>query len=489
MSWNFDRFHDRTESLKSKITCSGLDSGQSRLSTIPLDIFENFLDRLSRRDAFQPSRTCRTLISHSSVLKAVFCEPTSLQDLQEWCRHLRSPGLKTKKKVGPPVTWGITNLTGPLVRRMAIPEWTSLQVLKYVFRHCLNLHAIDLTESFQFGPKDAEQYSDGVLYSESDDDWDPDGNGIRHIAWAKLIDLLGLTEQPQLPHILYQWRQNGLVELFKRLRSIHLPCGYWKTIWSRYSLSKESRSVCLPPLLRLASHLESLELSCQKERNRRPSPGARRQTSTRLLTEILENPRTQRLYGLENVTDPILSNAIEDHEHDTTSVLQYLSTLKKINDRGRMSLVSSDTGEDHCSTPQDYYGLCHTEMLHKFGDRLWTPVWTWEDYLNSVESRQDRSVNTLDIKKCRSPFEELSKAQYPVSLELKPLNDSHGAFFALLMDQSTMRRRYDGSDDVGDIVNEYFQTAIDDRSTPPVTEAELRATQQFVQQSVMTTIT
>ena len=137
----------------------------------------------------------------------------------------------------------------------------------------------------------------------------------------------------------------------------------------------ESRSVCLPPLLRLASHLESLELSCQKEPNRRPSPGTRRQKSTRLLTEILENvsreirtiglyqsestinnldnflhslevfpnlrtikltlhrdlhmyqPRTQRVYGLDSVADPILSNATEDYEHDTTSVPQYLSTL------------------------------------------------------------------------------------------------------------------------------------------------------------------
>ena len=69
--------------------------------------------------------------------------------------------------MGPPVTWGISILTGPLVRRMAIPEWTSLQDLKHVFRSYPNLYAIDLTEMFQVGPKDAEQYSDGVLHSES----------------------------------------------------------------------------------------------------------------------------------------------------------------------------------------------------------------------------------------------------------------------------------------------------------------------------------
>ena len=43
MPWNFDRFHDRTESLKSKTMRSGLDCRRSRLFTIPLDIFENCL--------------------------------------------------------------------------------------------------------------------------------------------------------------------------------------------------------------------------------------------------------------------------------------------------------------------------------------------------------------------------------------------------------------------------------------------------------------
>ena len=535
--WDFDRFYDKDAKLQSKIACSGLDTRQSRLFTIPLDILEKVLDRLTRRDAFQLSRTCKTLISHPSILKAIFYEPISLRDLQEWYRQLRSPRLKAKKMMGPPVTWGISKLTGSLVRRMAIPEWTSLEDLKYLILHCPNLHAIDLTEIFEIGPKDAVQYSDGVLYSESDDIWDSDDIGIRSVTWAKLINLLGLIEQPQLPHILYQWRQNGFVELFKHLRSIHLPYGCWRTIWSRYTVYKESRSVCLPPLLRLAGNLESLQLSCQQEPKRRPSPETRRQTSKKLLTEILENvsgdirtlglyrsestinnldmflhslavfpklrtikltlhsdlhmyqPRTQRLYGLDNITDPILSNAIEDPEHDTTCVLQYLSILKKIHDRGRMSLISSDSGEDHCSTPQDYYGLCHTEILHKSSDRLWTPVWTWEDYLSNVESQQHHSVNTLDIEQCRSLFEELSKARYPVSLQLEPLYDSRGAFFAPYMDQSTMRRRYDGSDDVGNIINGYFQTAVDDRSILPVSQAEQRATQRFIQQSVMTMIT
>ena len=543
MPWDLDRFHGKNAKLQRKITCSRLETRPSRLFTIPLDILENLLDRLTRRDAFQLSRTCKTLISHLSVLKAIFCESISLPDLQNWYRHLHSSGLKTNKMMGPPVTWGISTLTGPLVRRMAIPEWASLQDLKYLILHCPNLHAIDLTEIFETGPKDALLYSDEVLYSESGTDsgsdsvLDSDDNGIRSIDWEKLINLLGLTKQPQLPHILYKWRQNGFVELFKNLRSIHLPYGCWKTVWSRHSGYKKSRSVCLPPLLRLASHLESLELSCQQEPNRRPSPKTRRKTSKRLLAEILDNvsrelrtialyqsestinnldifsdslavfpklrtikhtlhrdlkmyqSRTQRLYGLDNITAPILSRSVNDYEHDTASVLQYLSIMKKINDRGRMSLVSSDSGENYHSTPHDYYGLCHTEIVHRSSDSLWTPVWTWEDYLSSVESRQDHSVNTLDIEQCRSLFEELTKARYPVSLELEPLNDSRGAFFAPLMDQSTLHRRYDGSDDVGNILNGYFQTAVDSRLTTPVPDVEQRATQRFIQRSVLTPIT
>lgn len=295
---------------------------------------------------------------------------------------------------------------------------------------------------------------------------------------------------------------------------------------ARYMVYKECRSVCLPPLLRLASHLESLGLSCQQEPNRRSSPETRRKTSTRLHTEILENvsreirsialyqsestinnlgiflhslavfpklrtvkltlhrdlkmyqPRSQRLYGLDNITAPILSKSIEDYEQDTATVLQYLSIMKKINDRGKMSLVSSDSGENYHSTPHDYHGLCHTEIVQRSSDRLWTPVWTWEDYLSSVESQQDHPVNTLDVEQCRSLFEELSKARYPVSLELEPLDSPRGAFCAPLIDQSTLHRRYDGSDDVGNILNGYFQTAVDSSLTPPVIDAEQRARQR-----------
>ena len=186
-------------------------------------------------------------------------------------------------------------------------------------------------------------------------------------------------------------------------------------------------------------------------------------------------PRSQRLYDLDNIMAPVLSKSIEDHEQDTATVLQYLSIMKKINDRGRMSLVSRDSGENHHSTPHDYYGLCHTEIVQRSSDRLWTPVWTWEDYLSRFESQQYHSVNALDVEQCRSLFEELSKARYPISLELEPLDSSRVAFFAPLIDQSTLHQLYDGSDDVGNILNGYFQTAVDSSLTPPVTDAEQRA--------------
>ena len=223
----------------------------------------------------------------AKTLKAIFYEPISLQNLQNWDRHLHCPGLKPKKMTGPPASWGISTLTGPLVRRMAILEWTSLQDLRHLILHCPNLHAIDLTEIFETRPKDVLQYSDEVLYLETDDILNSDNNGIRSIAWEKLINLVGLTGQPHLPPMVYKWRQNGFVELFQYLGSIRLPYGCWKTVWSRYKVYKESRSVCLPALLRLAGHLESLELSCQREPNRRPSPDTRRKTSTRLHTETV----------------------------------------------------------------------------------------------------------------------------------------------------------------------------------------------------------
>ena len=146
MPWDVDRFYGKDAKMQSKITCSRLEPKPSRLFTIPLDIFENLLDRLTRRDAFQLSRTCKTLRSHPSILKAIFYQPISLQDLQNWYRHLHCPSLKTKKMMGPQVSWGISTLTGPLVRRMAIPERTSLQDLRYLILHCPKLHAIDLTE-------------------------------------------------------------------------------------------------------------------------------------------------------------------------------------------------------------------------------------------------------------------------------------------------------------------------------------------------------
>lgn len=63
------------------------------------------------------------------------------------------------------------------------------------------------------------------------------------------------------------------------------------------------------------------------------------------------------LYDFDFIISPILSSPNGNYEHDTASVLQYLSVIKNINDRGRFSLVPSDDGENDHSMPCEYYGL------------------------------------------------------------------------------------------------------------------------------------
>lgn len=151
---------------------------------------------------------------------------------------------------------------------------------------------------------------------------------------------------------------------------------------------------------------------------------------------------SQFKYGFDLIIDPIWSGKSKEYEHDTASVLQYLSTIKKINDRGRFSLVSSDCGETYHSTPRDYYGLCHTELVH--GSGLWTPVWTWNDRLSWVQSVVS-GAEVVDIEQCRMLFEELRKARIPVSVELEPVNVTFGAFFASCWDDKIPRRHYDNA--------------------------------------------
>ncbi|KAL9136702.1 MAG: hypothetical protein Q9175_002101 [Cornicularia normoerica] len=514
MPWDLDRFYGKNANLPSKTTFSRLEtrlipSFSSRLFTLPLDILEYLLDRLKKRDAFRLSQTCKTFMWHPVVLKAIFHEPISTREIENWYDHLPDRVMNTKMMVGPPVTWGINASTGPFVRRITIPEWISLQDLDYLIAHCPNLHAVDFTEIFESLPYDVERPLEENLGSDSDYDIE-----------------------------FWPWVLDWCPALFRNLKSIHLPYGCWKTVYSRQHSYEQSQSVCLPILLHQADHLQSLEITCQQEPKRRPTPETRWETSAKLLTEILDNvsrgltslalyqsestisnldiflqsltvfPKlrtiklslhrdlemyqrdTQPMYGFDSIIAPILSSSTKEYEHDTASVLEYLSIIKKISDRGRFSLVSSDCGEDYHSTPRDYYGLCHTELVHGPSVGFWTPVWTWNDCLNGVDGQNNPSVDTPDIGKCRALFEELTKARVLVSLELEPLNASRGAFFAGPWDRSVPHRCYDGSDDVGNILNGYPQSRSGGRAKILVTRhLERQPKQRFKQRSLLTTVT
>ena len=329
------------------------------------------------------------------------------------------------------------------MRRLALPEWTSEQDIHYLTAHCPNLRAIDLTEIFESVPHPVSLHSDE--YSNS---------------------ALGEEDINSRPSML-----DRCPALFGSLRSIHLPFGCAHTVYSHRRRYRTLRSVGLAKLLRLAIHLETLELTCHVEPMLFPSPEARRKASAMLLAEILNNvseslttlalnhsqstienldsflqslevfPKlrtvqislhrdldvfqrvSERIHGLH------MCGLLKDYERDPPTALQYLSTVKKIHDRGVFSLVSSDYGESFHAMPRDYYGLCHTQLVYGPRNDLWTPVWTWNDRMHWVQGHHPL-VEMVDIGKCRALFDELTKARMPVSVELEPLAVPFGAYFA-----------------------------------------------------------
>lgn len=476
---------------------------------MPLDILEHLLDLMTKADAFRLSQTCKTFMWHPIVLKAIFHEPISLREIELWYRQLPDCGMNTKLMMGPPVTWGINTLTGPLVRRLAIPEWISELDIHYITTFCPNLHAVDFTEIFKPVPHPVGWDSD----EDSDEDLDSDEEegGINY--WPSMLD--------RCP------------ALFRNLRSVHLPYGCWRMVYSRMHSYQQTHLASLPRILRLADRLQTLELTCQHEPTLDPSPESRREASAKLLAEIQDNvsrglttlalyesestignldsflqsleifPKlraiklslhrdlqmyekdSQSRYGFDRVISPISSGLTKEYEHDTASVLQYLSTIKKINDRGRFSLVSSDCGETYHSTPRDYYGLCHTELVH--GPTLWTPVWTWNDRLNWVRSQKNARVEVVDTGRCRALFEELTKARIPVSVELEPVNVHFGAFFASCWDEDVSHRHYDNA---GIPFTGHFQAPPGSATIAPMIRNRVeKPKQHFIQQRVLTSTT
>ncbi|CAF9941534.1 MAG: hypothetical protein ALECFALPRED_009176 [Alectoria fallacina] len=519
MPWNLDRFHGKNTKLPKNIfwrlETRPNPTFPSRLFTMPLDILEHLLDRMTKRDAFQLSQTCKNFMWHPIVLKAIFSEPISIAEIGKWYRHLPDCGMNTKMMVGPPVTWGINASTGPLVRRLAVPEWISEQDIRDLIANCPNLHALDFTEFFESVPHPLGWESE----EDSDEDSDDDEEQGDLEYWPSMLD--------RCP------------DLFANLRSIHLPYGCWRTVYSRLHSYQQTHTACLPKLLHLAKHLQSLELSCQQEPKIDPSPETRRKVSAKLLAEILDNVsrglttlalyysestidniesflqplsvfpnlRTIKLslhrdllmyerdsqfrYGFNSIIAPILFSPTRYYEHDTASVLQYLSTIKKINDRGRFSLVSSDCGEDYHSTLRDYYGLCHTELIHGPRDDIWTPVWTWNDRLDWIKGDPNHpAVEVLEVGKCRALFKELTKSRIPVSVVLEPLTVPFGAFFASPWDEGVSHGRHGGSENAGTVLNGCSQSLSGNGAmTPSTRDLGRQPKQHFIQRRVLTTIT
>ena len=439
-------------------------SPSSRLFTIPQEILINVLDRLTKKDAFQLSQTCKSFMQSSAVMEAVFREPISLGEINKWYGHLddyeKEKNYRLEKVVGPPITWGINASTGPFVRRMVLPEWTSEQDIQHLITHCPNLDSVDLSEIFESVPWQQE--------GQSDEDDDEEKESIH--SFPSFFD--------RCP------------AFFQKLRSVDLPYGCWRGVHNRpFYGGWIDRIAMLPKALSLAEHLQSLTIYCQPISARGVLPDTRRKASAMLLRHLLDHvseelttlalhdsvctidnldrfmksltvfPKLRTiklsLYGdlhmyqksehylndLDSLFKPILSCRTKEYQYDTASVLQYLSVIKRINEKGRFSVVPIDKDAGYIYLPCEFYGLCQKELVHG----LWSPVWSWADRMRWVSGHGDtHGVETVDMEKCRALFGELIKADVCVSVELRSrLHRGCGALFATEWVDKIVHRCYD----------------------------------------------
>ncbi|CAF9929189.1 hypothetical protein IMSHALPRED_007844 [Imshaugia aleurites] len=524
MPWDLDRYYGKSTKLPNETFLSKLrtrtdPSIPSCLFTIPMDVLEHLLDKITKRDAFRLSQTCKTFMRHPAILKAIFYEPISIKEIISWYQQLPHCDMGIESMAGPPVTWGINASTGPFVRRLAVPEWITELDVHYLTAHCPNLDTLDFTEVFEYIPDLSGWDSDEDSSSESEfSDSESGEEDIENHIWSPVLD-----RSPAL---------------FKNLRSVHLPYGCWWIEYNRLHMPQQIHTICLPKLLHLANHLQTLDLTCQQDPTLGLSPETRRMASARLLIEMfahvgrglttlglydsvstIENldsflqslpflpklrtikisvHRDLRMYQKDyhssfyrHVIAPILSSPTGDYEHDTSSVLQYLSTIKDICDRGRFSLVSSDCGENYPSRPRKYYGLCHTNLVHGPRNDLWTPVWIWNDRLDLVHGGHEDHpfIDIIDIEKCRALFEELLKARIPVALQIEPLTIPFGALFAGLWDEGVSHQCFGEHDCAGDVVNGLLHLPDTGVTGPVLRNLGRLPKQHFIQRRVLTTIT
>ena len=472
MPWDVDRHLGRsaelpkdTVSFNSKSTPD--PSLPSPLFRISMDILEAILDRMTKKDVFHLSQTCKDFIQNPAILKKLFYRPISVEDILHWYGDLSGDGLNNI--MVPPVTWGINAFTGPSVRQLALPEWTSEQDINYLTSFCPNLDTVDFLEIFRPVQDQRAAESNG---NDNGDDDDQEDEAMDF--WPPLLD--------RCP------------DFFRNLKAVHLPYGCWKYPSTRqHSRYQFNRIAMLPRNLSLAKHLQSLAISCQPMSTRDTSPEIRRKSSITLLGEILSHVNKElttldlyesvaiidnldtfmhsltvfpklrtlklslyqdlflyqkdlhHLYHLGSIMDPILACRNKDYEHDTASVLQYLAVIKNINDKGRFAIVPTDKDCGWRYLPREFYGLSQRHLIRGPGDNHWAPVWFWNDRLQWISDEDFHlGVEVVDVGKCRALFEELIKAHICVSVDLAPqLVNGNGALFAPAWVNEIKYRRYD----------------------------------------------
>ena len=197
------------------------------LLAMPWEIFEIIISHLSKVDAFELAKTCKALMQHPVILERIYTESIEVDELSDLIQKCQ---FNRETVRGPSVTWRIDEFTGPLVRRLAMPDSTGRKEIRHLIQCCRNLHSVDFTQIME--PIDRTSYVSNEPCRSS-------------------------SEQFHWPPIL-----RSCPELFCNLREVKLLYGQWDCN-GRHSEDMVVSNQ-LPLLLSLATHLTSLELTFEQ---------------------------------------------------------------------------------------------------------------------------------------------------------------------------------------------------------------------------------
>ena len=96
---------------------------------IPWEIFEIIISHLSKVDAFELAKTCKALMQHPVILERIYTEPIEVDELSDLVQKSQ---FNRERVRGPSITWGINEFTGPLVCRLAMPDWTGRKEIHHL---------------------------------------------------------------------------------------------------------------------------------------------------------------------------------------------------------------------------------------------------------------------------------------------------------------------------------------------------------------------